>query len=918
MDICCVTETWLQGDDTDRISTGQLTPTGYSLLHVPRGGKKNGGGVAVIYKSGLNLRKQSVTSYRTFEHMEVLFTLHNTCVRICVLYRPPSGSTAAFLDDFSRLADGHATTTGQLVLLGDFNLHYDSKQDSHTQRFSDMMDAMDLHQRVEEQTHDKGHTLDLVITRKEEADLVNNLEVCPLSGLDHYSISFTMPFKKPEPERKTTKSRNIKNIDIDQLSEDVTNSKLVQDPPTDLNELVLCYNSTLRSLFDKHAPVTEKEVILRPNAPWYNESIKQAKQERRKAERKWAKSKLTIDKEILKQKQKSVNDICDKEKETYYNEKIKAAENDSKSLFRLSNLLLEKKNEKILPTHKSEKELASNFGKYFSDKIENVRTQLGKNEQSEASSSSIGVPLLTTFKEISEKDLAKVILNGNSKSCDLDPMPTALVKSLLDVLLPTIHKIVNRSLKENIMPTALKEAIVKPLIKKPHLDKEDLKNFRPVSNLPFLGKVIEQVAIDQIEKHLTSHHLHETLQSAYTPNHSTETAMVKVTNDILLALDKRQCAYLVLLDLSAAFDTIDHKVFLSRLQEDYGVTGSVKDWMESYLSDRHQSIDINGTFSEKIKLHYGFPQGSKIGPFGFKLYTKPLSSIAKKYNIQIHLYADDTQLYCSFDPDDSVDAMNRMEECIAEIKSWMEKNFLKLNDSKTEFIIFGTKNDMKRLSEWTVSVGEDNVLPSEWVKDIGVMLDPTLSMNTQINSIVKSCYFQMRNLSKIRKYLSEDAAKALTHAFVSSRLDNMNSLLANIPDYQIHKLQLIQNHAARIIKKQKKSCHITPILIDLHWLPIQYRIQYKILLLVYKCIHGESPVYLSSLVQEHQPSRALRSGSQQLLRELPVRKNYGKRAFSVVGPKLWNLLPFDIKMSTSVNIFKSALKTHLFKCAYDL
>ena len=292
------------------------------------------------------------------------------------------------------------------------------------------------------------------------------------------------------------------------------------------------------------------------------------------------------------------------------------------------------------------------------------------------------------------------------------------------MLLPTIHTIVNKSLTQSLMPSSLREAIVKPLIKKPSLDKENLKNYKPVSNLAYLGKLIESVAIEQIDNHISSSHLHEPLQSAYTPNHSTETAVVKVTNDILRALDHRQCVYLVLLDLSAAFDTIDHRVFLSRLQEDSRVEGDVADWMESYLSNRHQTIDINHTFSDKIPLKYGFPQGSKIGPFGFKLYTKPLTSIAKKHNIQIHLYADDTQLYTSFDPINSAEAKQRMEACVVEIKLWMANNFLKLNDSKTEFIILGSGIDIQKVTETTIQVGDAEVLPSAAVRDIGATLDP--------------------------------------------------------------------------------------------------------------------------------------------------------------------------------------------------
>ena len=154
--------------------------------------------------------------------------------------------------------------------------------------------------------------------------------------------------------------------------------------------------------------------------------------------------------------------------------------------------------------------------------------------------------------------------------------------------------------------------------------------------------------IEQIEDHLTKNELHEPLQSAYTCNHSTETAVVRVTNDILQALDCGQCVYLVLLDLSPAFNTIDHKVFLSLLREDYGVTGGVADWMESYLRNRHQIINVNDALSDKISLQYGFSQGSKIGPLGFKSYTKRLMAIAKQYGVDIYLYADDTNLYASF------------------------------------------------------------------------------------------------------------------------------------------------------------------------------------------------------------------------------------------------------------------------------
>ena len=309
-------------------------------------------------------------------------------------------------------------------------------------------------------------------------------------------------------------------------------------------------------------------MVLCPHAPWYNEHIERAKQERRQAERRWVKSKLEIDKQILKCKQHVVNDLCKKAKTAYYNyTKLMSVQTTQKLYFGSQIPYSNAKNltsNNVLPSHTSTKDLANSFGKFFDNKIAKIRCNMnGKKERTIANTCKI--PNFGTFSDISESKLCKIISSGNSKFCALDPLPTSLVKVLLPALLPAIHTIVNRSLGESYMPDALKEAIVKPLLKKPSLDKEIYKNYRPVSNLPYIGKVIEHVVIEEIENHLSTYQLHEPLQSAYTHNHSTETALVKVTNDILCALDNRQCVYLVLLDLSAAFDTIDHKVFLRRI-----------------------------------------------------------------------------------------------------------------------------------------------------------------------------------------------------------------------------------------------------------------------------------------------------------------------------------------------------------------
>jgi len=800
--------------------------------------------------------------------------------------------------------------------VGDLNIQLD-KMDRKTSGFKDLLNSLDLLQHVSEPTHDRGHTLDVVITRSGDQGLIESLTIYPFAFSDHHLITYKLPWTKPTSVKKKVTFRNTRSIDIEEFMDKINYSSLVTNPPTDLNAIVNDYNSTLSAILDDLAPQQTKEIVLRPHAPWYNPKIRRAKQHRRQAERRWRKSKLSIHKQIFKECQKEVSRLCDEAKTNHLNSKISENEKDGKYLFRLTNNLIGKKNDHVLPSYIDEKDMTDKFISFFDNKIATIRQNFTNSSTTANAPPKINAHTFSNFTEISQEDLEKLIATGNSKSCILDPIPTTLLKQVLPSLLPILHTIVNKSLQSGQMPSQLKAAIVKPILKKSTDDSENMKSYRPVSNLPYISKVIEKVAVNQLDTFLSDHDLNEPLQSAYRTNHSTETALVKVSNDILLALDKRECVYLVLLDLSAAFDTIDHDVFLSRLQNDCAVVGDALQWMKSYLSDRHQCVTINSTSSENVPLRFGFPQGSTIGPFGFKIYTKALTSIAKKYNINIHLYADDTQLYTSFDPKNSKSAKENLEGCIDEIRHWMELNYLKLNDSKTEFLILGSNTDLDRVSEKVLKIGTSEIQNSKSARNIGVFMDETLNLKTHISNTIKSCHAQIHKISRIRKYLTTDASKTIVHALITSRLDNLNSLLHKLPDCELDRLQKTQNTAARLIYKQPRENDITPTLKTLHWLPVTKRIEYKILLLTFKCLHDIAPSYLSSLLQQYVPPRPLRSSSCFLLREHPTVKKYGDRAFFNCAPALWNKLPRNIKQCKSVKTFKNRLKTHLYEEAYD-
>jgi hypothetical protein len=441
---------------------------------------------------------------------------------------------------------------------------------------------------------------------------------------------------------------------------------------------------------------------------------------------------------------------------------------------------------------------------------------------------------LSTFSPTTEAEIKSIIMKSPSKSCELDCIPTSLIKENISIFAPYFADIVNKSLATGSFPQSQKIAHVRPLLKKVNLDKEVLKNYRPVSNLKFIGKTIERVVAKRIADHIKEHNLSDSFQSAYKQYHGTETALIRVNNDILCALDKGCITALVLLDLSAAFDTVDHGLLLSRLSNNVGIHDTALQWCKSYLSNRPQHVCIGNAISSPVILDYSVPQGSVLGPQWFTVYTQPVRDIIKKHNLLYHVYADDTQLYFSFNAlqSDADSCISTLQLCITEIRQWMKDNFLKLNDEKTEFLLFGSCHQLKKINIPFIRIGDSEIIPSSKARNLGVIFDSTMTMKYHISNIVRSSSFHIRNIGRIRKYLNHNATEQIIHAFITSRLDNGNSLLYGLASNQLSRLQRIQNTAARILTLSKRSCHITPILKQLHWLPVRYRIIFKIVLYI--------------------------------------------------------------------------------------
>ena len=254
----------------------------------------------------------------------------------------------------------------------------------------------------------------------------------------------------------------------------------------------------------------------------------------------------------------------------------------------------------------------------------------------------MGPPVFSTFTPASTDEIRKLIISSIDSSCTLDVIPTRLLKSCIDVLAQPITTLVNLSLSEGIFPDPFKGAVVTPLLKKQSLPKEDFSSYRPISNLNFISKILEKVIHSRLCVHLESFPSLSPFQSAYRKFHSTETALARIQNDLLLAMNRQKVSALILLDLSAAFDTLDHKILLDRLHSCFGVSDTAHSLLSSYLQNRTQSVIVDQARSTELTLLHGVPQGSVLGSLLFTMYTTLLSYLLSDSSLHFHFYADDT------------------------------------------------------------------------------------------------------------------------------------------------------------------------------------------------------------------------------------------------------------------------------------
>ncbi|XP_068741951.1 uncharacterized protein [Montipora capricornis] len=358
----------------------EITLPGYKLLEQQRVGRK-GGGIALLLNETIDTRKVDSGERRSFEFCEWILKYGSGKLRVIVIYRPPYSAahpvtSGVFLDEFSVYLESVVMSPEPLLITGDLNIHVNVSRDPHASRFLELLTSMGLEQHVDKPTHISGHTLDLIITRCSDS-LLCAKPITDYLISDHVTVLCDLQLGKPPPKVKQVSYRKIKGIDRKKLEAELSSSQLCQNTPDTLDELVNSYNTTLAQVLDRQAPLCTKVIRSRPLVPWFNEEIKVARREKRKAERKWRRTGTREDMLAYKAKKNSVNALMNETRCKFYNDFVQDNSTNQRSIFSaVKKLLNQKNNMAVYPPVNNNVKLANQLGTFFVQKIETIGSKL--------------------------------------------------------------------------------------------------------------------------------------------------------------------------------------------------------------------------------------------------------------------------------------------------------------------------------------------------------------------------------------------------------------------------------------------------------------------------------------------------------------------------------------------------------------
>ena len=495
---------------------------------------------------------------------------------------------------------------------------------------------------------------------------------------------------------------------------------------------------------------------------------------------------------------------------------------------------------------------------------------------------------------------------SNDKSAGLDQFSVRLLKLSAPYISKSLAFICNLSLRNSVFPDDWKRAKVTPIYKSGN--KSDVGNYRPISVLPIVSKIIERAVHNQLYKYVSTKGILSSAQSGFRANHSTTTTLLDVQDFILNNMDNGYVTGAIFLDLKKAFDTVNHNVLIDKLKR-YGVDGIELSWFKSYLSNRSQAVNVNSNLSEFEHINIGVPQGSILGPLLFILFVNCLPNAV---NCKTEMYADDTTLlFRSKCPDELSTSLTSNLDLVA---NWLKANKLTLNISKTKVMLFGTRHMLDKFNDISLTYNDDMIEMVREFKYLSVKFDSTMSWLSHIDYLANNVSKRIGVIRRVKHFLPHQTLVMLANALVIPHFDYASPVWSNCSDSYQARLQVLHNRLARTILSADIRTPINDMMNLLHWTKLSNRWKSQILIILFKCLKDISPTYLSSNFEfvHNYHNHTTRNHSSNTLIIPKINSNSGMRTFLFRSGHLWNNLSPSIRIdleNMSLGQFKSYIST---------
>ena len=743
----------------------------------------------------------------------------------------------------------------------------------------------------------------------------SSVTVTPFGDSDHDMIGYTRFSKDPPAAAATIRKRSYKIFKkqdyLKDLSEiDWTDVLCSQD----LDLATEIFTRKLRYVLDIHAPwvkFQKRKFFI----PWLTKETKQLIVERDKLKEVAKNLALRDTGENVSEEQKKawnrfkilrnrVTKNKRKDEINYKSQKISEVSNTPEKVWKTAKAFMGWKSTGTPNQLEVDGKLegkASNIAKimnnYFIDKVVTIRNQLKRvpANLSECWKIMEGKQCKLGLNYVSVESVKKLLKNlKNSKSTGVDGLDSYSVKLGADIIARPLHHIITLSLMQNKFPKGWKYTKLIPLHKKQ--SRLERKNYRPVALLSPLSKILEKVVYLQLYNYLSSNKIFHPNLHGYRHGRSTQTALLQMYDRWVRAAAAGQVSGVILIDLSAAFDLVDSELLLKKLKI-YGLDNDLLTWIQSYLSDRHQAVWIDHTYSEFKSHSIGVPQGSILGPLFFLIYYNDLIS---SLDCEVDAYADDSTMSTS---GTVAEISSRLTENCQKIVNWMSANFFKLNADKTHILTVGTGERLSRLRD-KVKVTMDGVLLKENLERcellLGCYLESNLKWNVQISVLLKKLKSRIVGLTSLKYIVPYQTRNTITMGMFNSILVYCLPLYGGCTVAQLHSIQVLQNKATQVVTHLPPRTHRSDLYDRVKWLTVNQLVTYHTLISVFKIRKNEEPEYLAKYLKS----------DNRLGRIIIPNTNLGlaRKSFVWRGSVAWNSLPQQLRNCTRIGAFKSGVR----------